>query len=255
MQALLCQLAFAEGGRIKIVSSATFAPLIRQVALFRGLSPTTLDQLGVNHVIRSVEEGSFFFQQGDACRHLYVLAQGRVKITQITADGQQVVLRLIMPGQTFGSIAVLRPESDYPASALAMEDSTALAWDSAFLRGLAQREPSLNLNLMDLMRIHIEEMQARFREVATEKVEQRLAQTLLRLAAQTGKRQPDGHVTIDLRLTRQDLAEMIGTTLYSVSRLLSSWERRGLISTGRESVAVLNPHGLVSIAEDLDRKE
>jgi CRP-like cAMP-binding protein len=155
----------------------------------------------------------------------------------------------------FGSMAVLRPESEYPASAQAMEDSTALAWESTFLRKLAEKEPSLNLNLMELMRVHIEEMQARFREVATERVEQRLAQTLLRLAAQTGRREPDGRVTIDLPLTRQDLAEMIGTTLFSVSRLLSDWERRGLISAGRESVAILNPHGLVSIAEDLDRKE
>jgi len=240
-----------EKGRIGRVSATPIASLIRQAAIFRNLPPLALDQLGARQLMRSVEEGSFFFQQGEPGRHLFLLAEGRAKITQVTPDGQQVVLRVVVPGQVFGSMAVLRAEGDYPASALAMEDSSAAAWDGAFLRQLAEREPALNLNLMDLMHGHIEDMQSRFREVATERVEQRLAQTLLRLATQAGRRDPDGHVKLDLRLTRQDLAEMIGTTLYYVSRLLSDWERRGLVSTGRESITIINPHGLVNIAEDL----
>jgi CRP-like cAMP-binding protein len=247
-------LSSGEDRIITAMASTSLDTLIAQAALFRGLSPSALGQLVAHQRARAVEEGSYFFQQGERCRHLLVLAEGRVKITQISVDGQQVVLRVVVPGQMFGSMAVLRPEGDYPASSLAMEDSTAAAWDSAFLRQLAEREPALNLNLMDVMRSHIEEMQTRFREVATERVEQRLAQTLLRLAAQAGRREAEGRVTIDLRLTRQDLAEMIGTTLYYVSRLLSEWERRGLVTAGRESITILNPHGLVSIAEDLNRK-
>ena len=229
------------------------ADLIRQSALFHALSPAALEQLAKNQIMRSVEEGGCFFQEGTPARFVFVLAEGRVKITQLTVDGQQVALRLIVPGQMFGSLALLRPNSDYPASATALADSAALTWEGTFVRRLAEREPALNLNLMELMRVHIDEMQARFREVATERIEQRLARTLLRLAAQTGKREPDGRVTLDVRLTRQDLAEMIGTTLHSVSRLLSEWERRGLVHAGRESVAIIDSHGLVRLAEDLDR--
>ena len=83
------------------------------------------------------------------------------------------------------------------------------------------------------------------------KLEQRIARALLRLTAQSGERTEQGG--IDLTFSRQDLAEMTGTTLYTVSRSLSAWEKQGIISTGRERVTVLDPHGLVRIADDLKR--
>jgi CRP-like cAMP-binding protein len=81
-------------------------------------------------------------------------------------------------------------------------------------------------------------------------VERRIASALIRLTRQTGKRTERG-VLLDLPLSRQDLAEMTGTTLYSVSRTLSGWEQQGLIESGRERIVILSPHGLVTIAEDL----
>jgi CRP-like cAMP-binding protein len=94
------------------------------------------------------------------------------------------------------------------------------------------------------------EVQDRYRELATEKVERRIARTLLRLAAQSGRRVAEG-VLIDIPLTRQDIAQMTGTTLFTVSRTLSEWERQGLLSVGRERVVIREPHALVKIAEDL----
>jgi len=101
---------------------------------------------------------------------------------------------------------------------------------------------------MKLMTGYIQEMQQRYRELATEKVEQRLARTLLRLTAQMGVKQADGG--IELTFTRQDLAEMSGTTLFSASRVLSEWEKRGLVESGRERVVIRKPHELVKIAEE-----
>jgi CRP-like cAMP-binding protein len=101
---------------------------------------------------------------------------------------------------------------------------------------------------MNLMTTYIQEMQARYRELATEKVEQRVANALVRLAGQAGiKSQKEAG--IELSFSRQDVAEMTGTTLYTVSRLLSDWERKGIIKTGREKIIVLKPHDLVRIAE------
>ncbi|MGE5140292.1 MAG: Crp/Fnr family transcriptional regulator, partial [Rudaea sp.] len=88
------------------------------------------------------------------------------------------------------------------------------------------------------------------RELSTERVERRVANALLRLAQQTGVKTPEG-VLIDLALTRQDIADMTGTTLYTVSRILSHWEQRGLVETGRERIVIRSPHGLVAIAQDL----
>jgi CRP-like cAMP-binding protein len=98
---------------------------------------------------------------------------------------------------------------------------------------------------------YIQEMQARYRELATEKVERRIAHALLRLTAQLGTRNETGQ--IELPFTRQELAEMSGTTLFTVSRTLSEWERRGLVETGRERVTIRTPHDLVKLAEEFDK--
>jgi CRP-like cAMP-binding protein len=97
---------------------------------------------------------------------------------------------------------------------------------------------------------HYRRLLDRYQELATERVEQRVARALLRLARQVGQKEEDG-ILINLPLSREDLAEMIGTTLYTVSRILSRWEHQGLVKTGRERVLIRNPHALVDIAEDL----
>jgi CRP-like cAMP-binding protein len=224
--------------------------LVRRSSLFASLSPELFEVVLARAVPRSVEEGAFFFMQGDPATHAYVLTGGRVKMHQVTTGGQQITLRILHPGQTFAGIALLHPESGYPVSAQAIEDSSALAWDTAVLRELAAQDPSLAINAMQLMHGYVTEMQDRVRELTSERVEQRIARSLLRLAAGTGRKQPEG-VLIDLPLSRQDLAEMTGTTLYTVSRTLSEWERQGLLDLGRERVVIREPHGLVRIAEDL----
>jgi len=106
--------------------------------------------------------------------------------------------------------------------------------------------------LMTLMTTYIQEMQARYRELATERVEQRVANALLRLATQVGIRYEKESI-IELSFSRQDVAEMTGTTLYTVSRLLSDWERKGIIETGRERIRIIKPHDLVIIADGMGK--
>ncbi|HMV29906.1 MAG TPA: Crp/Fnr family transcriptional regulator, partial [Anaerolineales bacterium] len=168
---------------------------------------------------------------------------------QSNPNGQQVNLRTIYPWQMFGALGAVRTDgATYPASAQTLEDSTALATPSLFLRSMLETRPYLSFDLMNLMTSYIQEMQARYRELATERVEQRVANALVRLAGQSGIRS-DKEAGIELSFSRQDVAEMTGTTLYTVSRLLSDWERRGIIKTGREKILVLNPHELVRIAD------
>jgi CRP-like cAMP-binding protein len=154
------------------------------------------------------------------------------------------------PGQTYGGIALLNPSAGYPATAQAEENSSALAWDTAHLRRLVENEPSISLNVMSLMHGYISELQERQKALVTDRVEQRIARNLLKLASQSGKKIEEG-VLIDLPLTRQDIAEMSGTTLFTVSRTLNEWERDGLLKIGREKVVIRDPHRLVSISDDL----
>jgi CRP/FNR family transcriptional regulator, nitrogen oxide reductase regulator len=224
--------------------------LVRKSSLFKDVSPDVFVQVLEAGVLRSVEEDGFFFMQEDPATHAYVLVEGRVKMIQITPNGQQITLRIMTPGQTYGGIALLNPRAGYPATAQAVENSTALAWDTAHLRELVEKEPSISLNVMGLMHGYISELQERQKALVTERVEQRIARILLKLATQSGKKVEEG-VLIDLPITRQDIAEMSGTTLYTVSRTLNEWERDGLLEIGRERVVIREPHGLVSIADEL----
>jgi CRP/FNR family transcriptional regulator, nitrogen oxide reductase regulator len=217
--------------------------------IFKGLSASEMNAVAEKAHIRKVSADEFFFLQGDPADEIYILRAGRVKITQINPEGQQVLMRIVGPWSLFAVIALMDLE-EYPASAQAADDSQALAWSKKDLLGLVIQVPRLSLNLMHLMGNHLKEFQDRFRELATERVERRLARALLRLANQTGRKTPQG-VQIDFPLSRQDLAEMTGTTLYTVSRILSQWETQQLIISGRERVVICNPHGLVHIAEDL----
>lgn len=226
---------------------------LRRVNVFREAADEDLRLLAEKGILRSIEEGEFFFFQGDPATYFYVLITGRAKLLQTNQAGQQVNLRTLNEWQMFGALGAVRENAAYPATAQALEPSTALAIESSFLKEMMQTRPHLNLNLMQLMTGYIMEMQERYRELATERVERRIALTLLRLATQIGNRINSEEVGIELPLSRQDMAEASGTTIFTVSRVLADWERRGLVETGRERVVIRNPHGLVQISEGTDQ--
>jgi len=225
---------------------------ILRVAVFDGMTEQDAQALVPHTIERAVEEDSYFFFQEDPAEYMYIMVQGRAKLCSLTSDGQQVNLRTLVPGQLFGAVGAVTPGAVYPACAQALQNSVALAIPSKAFAEFLLTRPHLSFGLMRLMTGYISEMQRRYTELATQQVEQRIAHTLLRLASQSGVKIETG-VMIDLPFSRQDLAEMSGTTLYTVSRILSTWEKRGIIATGRERVTLTNPHGLVRIADDLDK--
>ena len=162
-----------------------------------------------------------------------------------------MLLRVIGPGETFGAVAALG-DAAHPATAQADGHCAALGWESDSISALMERFPRLALNALRFLAGRLREFQDRYRELATERVERRIAHAILRLVRQIGRETPGG-ILIDLPLSRQEIAEMTGTTLFSVSRTLSAWEGRGLVEGGRERVLVRKPEELEAIAEDLPR--
>ncbi len=232
------------------VRSAASAPAaLAQIDLFGGLDAAALDAVIAAAQTRHVPAGGFFFHQGAPATTFYVLREGRVRLSQVTPEGQQVVMHFFGPGDGFAIVAALG-HAAYPASAEVLEDAVALAWDGEAFSGLMAGMPRLAGNAMQLLAHRMREFQDRMRELATERVERRIARAVLRLAGQAG-RKTDAGILVDLPLSRQDLAEMAGTTLYTVSRTLSDWEAQGIVATGRKRVVILHPHALVAIAEDL----
>ena len=221
--------------------------LLQQVDLFEGLPLEVVQAICLAGQPKKLERGGFFFLQGDLAERQYLLLAGRVKLTQTNTEGDAMLLRAIGPYDIFGLVVMAQAEY-YPVSAEAIEDCIALGWTKPSLMQLAQRYTTFAVNAIKAMASHAQEFQERLRQMGTERVERRLAHTLLRLASQAGKKVPEG-VLIDLPLTRQDLGEMTGTTLYTASRLLSQWENQGLIVAERERIVIRDPHSLVLIAE------
>jgi len=226
---------------------------LRHVSVFKEATDDDLNLFVENSILRTIEEGEFFFFQGDPATYFYILISGMAKLLQSNPAGQQVNLRTINEWQMFGALGAVNPNATYPATAQALEPSTALAIESNFLHTMLEDRPYLNFSLMQLMTSYIQEMQERYRELATERVERRIALTVLRLASQIGVRSADKETLIELPLSRQDVAEASGTTVFTVSRVLADWERRGLVEAGRERVLIRSPHGLVQISEGLDQ--
>ena len=136
----------------------------------------------------------------------------------------------------------------YPATAVAVVDSIALVWPSAAWPRLIAKHPALAVNTLQTVGSRLQEAHTRVVEMSTEQVEQRVAHALLRLAQQGGRKVESG-VKIDFPISRQDVAEMTGTTLHTVSRILSAWEDRGLVEGGRQRIVIRDPHKLFLLAE------
>ena len=221
----------------------------KKLFVFKDLSSDDLQVIFQAAHMRSLETGQFFFMQGDPADAMYVVKSGRVKLFQITRDGQQVLLRVVGAWDIFAVVALVE-NATFPVTAEVSDDCQAYYWTRPVLMDLVKRIPGLALSAMRLMSERLQEYQDRVRELSTERVERRLARAILRLANQTGRAVAEG-VLIDLPLTRQDLAEMTGTTLFTVSRILSQWEQQELVISGREKIIIRFPHGLVRIAEDL----
>jgi CRP-like cAMP-binding protein len=232
--------------------SALAVQQLQQVSLFKGLGLTELGAIYRAGRTLQVDTGAFFFHQGDSALAFYVLITGQVKMTQLGREGQQVLVRMVTAGEDFGAVAVLS-SINYPLSAQAVDDCLALVWPKEVVERLLILYPTLTLNALHQLAERFKDLQNRYRELATERVEQRVARNLLRLAKQAG-RSLDGKIVLKVTLSRQDLAEMSGTTLYTVSRILSQWEQLGLVETGRERVVIRQPERLLVIADELPLK-
>jgi CRP-like cAMP-binding protein len=217
--------------------------------LFDGMVPAEVDDVLTKATSRRYPTGEIVFEQGGAAGHFFLLLHGRLRATQVTPEGQQVVVRVVNPGDVFGIARALR-RPDYPATVTAAADSIALVWPMSAWDEFMRDHATLAINAMRAIGNRLQEAQTRMRELATEAVERRVAHAVLRLANQAGKREAGG-VRIDFPLSKQDVAEMTGTTLHTVSRIFTAWEAEGLIEGGRQKLKVCDPHELVLIGEGL----
>ncbi len=217
-------------------------------ALFTGLSEKECLEIASCARARTFARGEILFTEGQSARNLVMIQTGSVKLSQLSPGGNEVILWMNGSGEPVGVLADSTTCS-HTCSARAMEKCHALVWEYSRLQSLMEEYPVIRKNISQILSNRLNELQERFREVATEKVAQRLALALLRLVKQIGKPAIGG---VEIPLSREELAQMTGTTLFTISRLLSKWGDEGFVLPRREAVVVLDSRMLEKVGEGDD---
>jgi CRP-like cAMP-binding protein len=220
--------------------------LVAALPPFRGMTRPDIAAVLEGAVSRRHEEATEFFREGEPAERFFLLLDGAVRVVRTTPHGEQVIALHIPPGQLFGIAPALGHER-YPATAVAAVESLALSWPRSAWGGLIARHPGFASETWRTVGARMGEMQDRVIELATQAVESRVAAALLRMVNQSGRRTEEG-IEITFPVTRQNIAELAGTTLHSVSRLLAAWEREGIVRSTRRHVTVTAPHRLVLLS-------
>ena len=212
--------------------------------LFAGILPGDYAKIAAGARVKEFKRGEVLFLEGDSVRQVLLLTSGSVKMTKVGLSGNEVLLRFSVPGAVLGA-AGLFSNGKHCSTAQAFRLCRALVWDAPAFTTLMERFP-VHQNMARIISQELLELEERFREVATERVGPRVARQVMRLMEQIGK-PVDG--AIEIGLSREDLAQMTGTTLFTVSRLLSAWEARRIVRPRREAVAICDVPSLRAIAK------
>src|SRR5215831_4981376 len=220
--------------------------MLRRTTIFRRLSPDDRQRLAAAARLREYEKGATLFHEGDPSDLLFTVVSGRVKVSKTTARGTDVILEIFGPGDPVGAVAVYESRA-YPASATALEPTTCLVIPRQTFFSLLETYPTLVRGLLIGLTHRLVELTNRLAELSGGRIEARLARFLLKLADDMGQRRPDG-VFIPLALTRQDIADMIGTTIETSIRIMSRWGKENVVRTEKDGFVVVDRGALEAIA-------
>ena len=215
---------------------------LRTVPLFRGLSSSEFLEIAYAAQELQFSHRETIFRQDDPVRSVYVIATGMVKVTQLSEGGKEVILRVDRRGSLIDDL--MDPSQVHASSAQAIHACSAFVWDALAFDRFAQRFPIIHRNAIGIMLGRLRNLEERFCGVATQRVPQRLARLLIHLAGQTTTGALD-----PIRLSREELSQMTGTSLFTVSRLLSSWVELDILTVDRKTVVIENLPRLSRIAE------
>lgn len=214
--------------------------------IFVGLAADDLDRLLGEARLLRLSKGVPVFEQGADAHSFFVLAEGHLRVVRLTASGEQVIMRHIGSGEIFG-IAAAIGRTTYPATAIPAVDGWAFAWPSQTWPRLAAEYPLLVARTLRTVGSRLQEAHTLVTDMSTQETERRVARALLRLADQAGHQVETG-IEIGFPLSRRDVAEMTGTTLHTVSRILSAWHEQGLVGGGRQRIVLRDPNRLRQLA-------
>jgi len=221
--------------------------ILQAMPFFAGLSERDWEKVTDLFSERQYQKNDYIFLEGEAPEALYIIMTGKVKVLRHSTDGKDVVLRVGGPGHLLGTVAVF-DGSGYPGTAQAIEECTALVIARNDCLTLVNRYPVFALAVISDLGSRLRSSAEQIRSLAVERVEQRIARVLLKLAETAGSDSPEGRV-IEMPLTRQDVADMTGTTVETAIRVMSKFRRLELIKTRRGKVVLVELAALQEISE------
>jgi len=222
--------------------------VLRRTPIFRRLSADDRQRVATVASTRDFDKGEVLFSEGDASDYLYTIVAGRVKVFKSTARGTDVILELFGPGDPVGAVAAYEGRA-YPASAMALEPTTCVLIPRQAFFGLLEAYPSLVRGLLVGLTHRLVELTSRLTELSGGKVEGRLARFFLKLSADMGQKRGDG-TFIPLSLSRQEIADMIGTTIETSIRIMSRWGKEDIVRTEKDGFTILDRPALEAVAID-----
>lgn len=215
------------------------ADVLKRSPIFSALSPDELAELSAAAIERSYETGEFVFWEDDAPEWFYVVAEGRVKVLKRSAAGKEFIVAFFSSGEMLGEVAVFENRS-YPASAQAVSRSKVIGIERGYFLSFLAKRPEIALRIINVLGGRLRDAQNRLRDIAVERVEQRLARTLLMLCSKLGS---------ELPFTRQEIAEMAGTTTETAIRFMSRLKDGGIIRSTRGKTIILDETKLRLLSE------
>ena len=219
---------------------------LRRSVVFRRLKPDDGQRLAAVAAVRAFEKGAMLFREGDASDLMYTVITGRVKVFKTTPRGTDVILEIFGPGDPVGAVAVYESRP-YPASAVALEPTSCLLIPRQAFFSLLENYPTMVRGLLVGLTHRLVELTNRLTELSGGRIEGRLARFLLKLGTDMGQRRDDG-IFIPLVLSRQELADMIGTTIETSIRIMSRWGKDGVVRTDKEGFVIIDRAALEAVA-------
>lgn len=220
--------------------------VLRKIPLFRRLNePDRARILAVARVVRFAR-GETIFREGDPGDAFLAIADGRVKVFKSTPAGRQIILEIFGAGDPLGAVALYEGRP-FPASALALDDTECVRVEARDFFRLLEQEPALVRGLLSGMTLRLAELTRRLAELTGARVEARFARLFLKLAEQIG-RQERGGIFVPMALTRQELADLTGTTIETCIRIMSRWQKEEILATDKDGFVLLDREMLDEVA-------
>jgi CRP/FNR family transcriptional regulator len=204
--------------------------------VFSSLSDEELKGVSAAFTEHDFKKDGIIFMEGDPSDWFYMVAEGRVKVVKHSLKGKDVILEIIAPGDVFGGVAVL-DKKPFPASAEAMEHVKIIRISRKDLFAFMEAHPALSLSVVSYFSDRLRNAHETLKNIATERVEVRIASLLLKLSEKIGIDE-EGFKKIEFQLTRQEIAEMVGTTVETAIRTMSKFQKEGIVKSSDGRVLV-----------------